>query len=100
MQETQLFGKTWCFTDDAAASDTAWTNVALGAHTDTTYFSTPAGVQVTHVHNTLTRANAGTHTHTHTHTHTGGVLWRGLVAVYNLRSEVYLYLPTNSMHAT
>ncbi len=46
IQPTQLFGEFWSFTNDNALSDTAWTNTALGAHTDTTYFSIPAGIQV------------------------------------------------------
>ena len=43
---TQMFGEMWSFTDDKALSDTAWTNEALGAHTDTTYSSIPEGIQV------------------------------------------------------
>ncbi len=43
-----LFGKMWQFTADLARGDTAYTNIALGAHTDTTYLSQPAGIQVFH----------------------------------------------------
>ena len=33
-----LDGKFWEFTADLAKGDTAYTNIALGAHTDNTYF--------------------------------------------------------------
>ena len=33
-----LDGKFWDFTSDLAKGDTAYTTLALGAHTDTTYF--------------------------------------------------------------
>ena len=33
-----LDGKLWEFTADLAKGDTAYTNIALGAHTDNTYF--------------------------------------------------------------
>lgn len=38
-----LFGEMWEFTSDQARGDTAYTNIALGAHTDTSYFNTPEG---------------------------------------------------------
>ncbi|GFO28146.1 trimethyllysine dioxygenase, mitochondrial [Plakobranchus ocellatus] len=47
VQET-LFGKMWTFTSDAERSDTAYSTQALGPHTDLTYMSTPAGIQVFH----------------------------------------------------
>jgi trimethyllysine dioxygenase len=37
------------FTADLASADTAYTNIALDAHTDTTYFSDPAGLQAFHL---------------------------------------------------
>ena len=45
IQET-FFGRQWTFTADLARGDTAYTNIALGAHTDTTYLEIPAGIQV------------------------------------------------------
>lgn len=43
-----LFGAMWHFTADGARADTAYSTVALGAHNDNTYFSTPSGIQVFH----------------------------------------------------
>jgi hypothetical protein len=34
-------GKFWDFTSDLAKGDTAYTTLALGAHTDNTYFVNP-----------------------------------------------------------
>ncbi len=42
-------GGFWDFTSDLASKDTAYTSLALGAHTDTTYFSDPAGLQLFHL---------------------------------------------------
>lgn len=42
-------GGFWDFTSDLAAKDTAYTTLALGAHTDMTYFSDPAGLQLFHL---------------------------------------------------
>ncbi|KAI4187253.1 MAG: hypothetical protein L6R41_002927 [Letrouitia leprolyta] len=39
----------WHFTSDLASKDSAYTSLALGAHTDTTYFSDPAGLQTFHL---------------------------------------------------
>ncbi|KAI9831206.1 MAG: hypothetical protein M1838_005745, partial [Thelocarpon superellum] len=39
----------WDFKGDLASKDTAYTSLALGAHTDTTYFSDPAGLQLFHL---------------------------------------------------
>ena len=47
IQET-LYGRMWSFTSDMSRGDTAFTNLALGAHTDTTYLSIPVGIQVFH----------------------------------------------------
>ncbi|XP_005107531.1 trimethyllysine dioxygenase, mitochondrial [Aplysia californica] len=41
-----IFGEMWSFSSNAARSDTAYTGIALGAHTDTTYMDLPAGIQV------------------------------------------------------
>ena len=37
------------FTSDLTMKDTAYTSLALGAHTDTTYFTDPAGLQMFHL---------------------------------------------------
>lgn len=37
------------FTSDLSSKDTAYTNLGLEAHTDTTYFSDPAGLQAFHM---------------------------------------------------
>ncbi|XP_046577480.1 trimethyllysine dioxygenase, mitochondrial-like [Haliotis rubra] len=47
LQES-VFGRMWSFTSDLQRSDTAYTNLFLGAHTDTTYLNLPAGIQVFH----------------------------------------------------
>ncbi|EKM58474.1 uncharacterized protein PHACADRAFT_252822 [Phanerochaete carnosa HHB-10118-sp] len=47
-RETQ-YGKFWDFTADLARGDTAYTNLALGAHTDNTYFTDPCGLQLFHL---------------------------------------------------
>jgi len=36
-------GGFWDFTSDLGHGDTAYTDLALGAHTDTTYFTDPVG---------------------------------------------------------
>lgn len=38
----------WDFTSNLAHADTAYTDLALNAHTDTTYFSDPVGLQMFH----------------------------------------------------
>ncbi|ESO92851.1 hypothetical protein LOTGIDRAFT_216511 [Lottia gigantea] len=43
-----VFGKLWSFTSDGERADTAYTNDGIGAHTDTSYFTNPAGVQFLH----------------------------------------------------
>ena len=43
------YGNFWDFTSDLAHGDTAYTDIALGAHTDTTYFTDPAGLQLFHL---------------------------------------------------
>jgi trimethyllysine dioxygenase len=42
-------GKFWDFTSDLSMKDTAYTDLALPAHTDTTYFSDPCGLQMFHL---------------------------------------------------
>jgi len=43
------YGGFYDFTADLASKDTAYTNIALPAHTDTTYFSDPIGLQAFHL---------------------------------------------------
>ncbi|CUA74153.1 hypothetical protein RSOLAG22IIIB_05444 [Rhizoctonia solani] len=43
------YGGFWDFTSDLKHGDTAYTNLALGAHTDTTYLSDPCGLQLFHL---------------------------------------------------
>lgn len=44
-----ISGGFYDFTADLASKDTAYTSIALDAHTDTTYFSDPAGLQMFHL---------------------------------------------------
>jgi len=48
IRETQ-YGGFWDFTSDLAHGDTAYTNIALRAHTDNTYYTDPAGLQIFHL---------------------------------------------------
>ncbi|KAF8802516.1 Trimethyllysine dioxygenase [Phlegmacium glaucopus] len=48
IRETQ-YGRFWDFTADLAKGDTAYTTLALGAHTDNTYFTDPCGLQLFHL---------------------------------------------------
>lgn len=43
------YGGFYDFIPDLALADTAYTNLALPAHTDTTYFTEPAGLQAFHL---------------------------------------------------
>lgn len=43
------YGGFYDFIPDMAKADTAYTNIALPAHTDTTYFTDPAGLQAFHM---------------------------------------------------
>ncbi|CEH17916.1 Predicted gamma-butyrobetaine,2-oxoglutarate dioxygenase [Ceraceosorus bombacis] len=43
------YGGFWDFTSNLAHGDTAYTSIALGAHTDTTYFTDPCGLQLFHL---------------------------------------------------
>ncbi|OCK83340.1 Trimethyllysine dioxygenase [Lepidopterella palustris CBS 459.81] len=43
------YGAFYDFTSDLSSKDTAYTSIALDAHTDTTYFSDPAGLQAFHI---------------------------------------------------
>ena len=43
------YGGFYDFTSDLALKDTAYTSVALELHTDTTYFTDPAGLQMFHL---------------------------------------------------
>ncbi|XP_068615736.1 trimethyllysine dioxygenase, mitochondrial-like, partial [Brachionichthys hirsutus] len=42
------FGKMWCLTSDFSRADTAYSQVALDRHIDSTYFQDPCGIQVFH----------------------------------------------------
>lgn len=46
---TTHYGGFYDFIPDLALADTAYTNLALPAHTDTTYFTEPAGLQAFHL---------------------------------------------------
>ncbi|XP_041378663.1 trimethyllysine dioxygenase, mitochondrial-like [Gigantopelta aegis] len=46
--EETLFGKMWSFTSNHERGDTAYTNMELGAHNDTCYYTAPAGIQTFH----------------------------------------------------
>ncbi|KAF1987345.1 Trimethyllysine dioxygenase [Aulographum hederae CBS 113979] len=43
------YGGFWDFTSDLSFGDTAYTDLAIGAHTDTTYFTDPCGLQMFHL---------------------------------------------------
>ncbi|KAL1881915.1 hypothetical protein Daus18300_000969 [Diaporthe australafricana] len=43
------YGGFYDFIPDMSKADTAYTNIALAAHTDTTYFTDPAGLQAFHL---------------------------------------------------
>ncbi|KAJ3188306.1 hypothetical protein HDU85_005457 [Gaertneriomyces sp. JEL0708] len=43
------YGTFWDFTSDLAHGDTAYTSLGLPAHTDTTYFTDPIGLQLFHL---------------------------------------------------
>ncbi|CCA73344.1 related to trimethyllysine hydroxylase [Serendipita indica DSM 11827] len=43
------YGGFWDFTADLAHGDTAYTNIALPAHTDNSYFTDPCGLQMFHL---------------------------------------------------
>ncbi|XP_061558466.1 LOW QUALITY PROTEIN: trimethyllysine dioxygenase, mitochondrial [Phycodurus eques] len=42
------YGRMWCFTSDFSRGDTAYSQLALDRHTDTSYFHEPCGIQVFH----------------------------------------------------
>lgn len=44
-----MIGGFWQFTADLSLKDAAYTSLALGAHTDNTYFTDPAGLQTFHL---------------------------------------------------
>ncbi|KAF8506150.1 mitochondrial protein [Hysterangium stoloniferum] len=48
IRETQ-YGGFWEYTADLKLGDTAYSNIALKAHTDTTYFTDPCGLQLFHL---------------------------------------------------
>ncbi|XP_075876387.1 trimethyllysine dioxygenase, mitochondrial [Nelusetta ayraudi] len=42
------YGRMWCFTSDQSRGDTAYSQIGLDRHTDTSYFHEPCGIQVFH----------------------------------------------------
>ncbi|CAF0769215.1 unnamed protein product [Adineta steineri] len=46
---TTHYGGFWDFTSNLAKADLAYTGLKIGAHTDTTYFTDPAGLQLFHL---------------------------------------------------
>uniref|UniRef100_A0A1A8HE06 Trimethyllysine dioxygenase, mitochondrial n=1 Tax=Nothobranchius korthausae TaxID=1143690 RepID=A0A1A8HE06_9TELE len=42
------YGRMWSFTSDFSRGDTAYSQLALDRHTDTSYFQEPSGIQVFH----------------------------------------------------
>ncbi|XP_029304865.1 trimethyllysine dioxygenase, mitochondrial [Cottoperca gobio] len=42
------YGRMWCFTSDLSRGDTAYSQLGLDRHTDTSYFHEPCGIQVFH----------------------------------------------------
>ncbi|XP_008294154.1 trimethyllysine dioxygenase, mitochondrial [Stegastes partitus] len=42
------YGGMWCFTSDFSRGDSAYSQLALDRHTDTSYFQEPCGIQVFH----------------------------------------------------
>ncbi|KAG2177139.1 hypothetical protein INT43_007796 [Umbelopsis isabellina] len=48
IRESHYAAGIWDFTSNLAFADTAYTDLALNAHTDTTYFSDPVGLQMFH----------------------------------------------------
>ncbi|EZF30762.1 trimethyllysine dioxygenase [Trichophyton interdigitale H6] len=49
IRPTHYVGGFWDFTSDLSMKDTAYTSQHLNAHTDTTYFTDPAGLQLFHI---------------------------------------------------
>jgi trimethyllysine dioxygenase len=48
-QVLTIKGAFWDFTADLSSGDTAYTQLGIGPHTDNTYFSDPAGLQMFHL---------------------------------------------------
>ena len=49
LRKSNVFGHDWSFTADGARSDTAYTTLGIGLHTDATYYTQPMGIQIFHV---------------------------------------------------
>ena len=47
--QSNVFGHDWSFTADGARSDTAYTTMGIGLHTDASYYTQPMGIQIFHV---------------------------------------------------
>ncbi|KAF2748209.1 Trimethyllysine dioxygenase [Sporormia fimetaria CBS 119925] len=84
------YGGFYVFTADLASKDTAYTNIALEAHTDNTYFTEPSGLQAFHL---LSHTDGS-----------GGasLLVDGFKAAFDLKAkhrEAYDILSTVNVHA-
>lgn len=91
IRETQ-YGGFWDFTSDLAHGDTAYTNIALPAHTDNSYFTDPCGLQIFHL---LSHENgAGGQTLLVDGFYAASILKELHPESYNLLSEVLI--PTHS----
>ncbi|KAF9135320.1 hypothetical protein BGX30_011579 [Mortierella sp. GBA39] len=79
------YGGFWDFTSDLGHGDTAYTDLALGAHTDTTYFTDPVGLQMFHL---LHHDGEGGHNLMVDGFHCAKILKERYTASYKLLSEV------------
>ncbi|KAG8786040.1 hypothetical protein FRC12_016978 [Ceratobasidium sp. 428] len=84
IRETK-YGGFWDFTADLKHGDTAYTNLALGAHTDTTYLSDPCGLQLFHL---LSHEGTGGHTLLVDGFYAASILRKKYPSHYNLLTQV------------
>ncbi|KAI2621745.1 trimethyllysine dioxygenase [Hypoxylon sp. NC1633] len=78
------YGGFYDFIPDLALADTAYTNIALGAHTDTTYFTDPAGLQAFHL---LSHTDPSSNHHSSTNLGGQSLLVDGFYAASILKKE-------------
>ncbi|KAI1080651.1 trimethyllysine dioxygenase [Whalleya microplaca] len=78
------YGGFYDFIPDLALADTAYTNIALAAHTDTTYFTDPAGLQAFHL---LSHTDSSTEKHPGSNLGGQSLLVDGFHAADVLRTE-------------
>lgn len=84
------YGGFWDFTSDLSKGDTAYTQLGIGPHTDNTYFSDPAGLQLFHLLS-----------HTHGEGGTSGLV-DGFAAARHLRqhdTRAYQQLATTNVYS-